>query len=44
MNGLTIGKLAKKAGVTNDTVRFYERCGLIDPVGRFFEIEFRKLF
>ena len=34
MNGLTIGKLAKMAGVTNDTVRFYERCGLIDPVGR----------
>ena len=34
MNGLTIGKLSKMAGVTNDTVRFYERCGLIDPVGR----------
>ena len=34
MNGLTIGKLSKMAGVTNDTVRFYERCGLIDPAGR----------
>jgi MerR family copper efflux transcriptional regulator len=34
VNGLTIGKLSKMAGVTNDTVRFYERCGLIDPVGR----------
>lgn len=34
MKGLTIGKLSKMAGVTNDTVRFYERCGLIDPVGR----------
>ena len=34
MNGLTIGKLAKMAGVTNDTVRFYERCGLIDTAGR----------
>ena len=29
MNGLTIGRIAKKAGVTIDTVRFYERCGLI---------------
>jgi MerR family copper efflux transcriptional regulator len=34
VNGLTIGKLSKMAGVTNDTVRFYERCGLIDPAGR----------
>ena len=34
MNGLTIGKLSKLAGVTNDTVRFYERYGLIDPVSR----------
>ena len=34
MNGLTIGKLSKMSGVTNDTVRFYERCGLINPVGR----------
>jgi len=34
VNGLTIGKLSKMAGVTNDTVRFYERYGLIDPVSR----------
>lgn len=29
MNRLTIGKLAKQAGLTIDTVRFYERRGLI---------------
>ena len=29
MEGLTIGKLAKKAGVSVDTVRFYEGRGLI---------------
>ncbi len=29
MAGLTIGKLAKQAGVSIDTVRFYERRGLI---------------
>ena len=34
MNGLTIGKLAKKAGVTIDTVRFYERRGLIKEPAR----------
>ncbi len=34
MKSLTIGKLSKMAGVTNDTVRFYERYGLVDPVGR----------
>lgn len=34
MNRLTIGKLSKTAGVTNDTVRFYERYGLIKPVSR----------
>ena len=34
MNALTIGKMSKMAGVTNDTVRFYERCGLIEPAGR----------
>ena len=34
MNMLTIGKLSKIAGVTNDTVRFYERYGLIEPVSR----------
>ncbi len=34
MNELTIGKLAKKAGVTIDTVRFYERRGLINEPAR----------
>ncbi len=34
MNGMTIGKLAKEAGVSNDTVRFYERCGLIEAPPR----------
>lgn len=34
MNRLTIGKLSKMAGVTNDTIRFYERCGLLETVGR----------
>lgn len=34
MNKLTIGKLAKKAGVTIDTVRFYERRGLIEEPAR----------
>ena len=34
MNGLTIGKLAKKAQVSIDTVRFYERLGLIKPPAR----------
>ena len=34
MKGLTIGKLAKKAGLTIDTVRFYERRGLIDEPAR----------
>jgi MerR family mercuric resistance operon transcriptional regulator len=27
--GLTIGKLAKKANISVETVRYYERCGLI---------------
>jgi Cu(I)-responsive transcriptional regulator len=31
MNRLTIGKLAKQADVGIETVRFYERQGLIDP-------------
>lgn len=30
MNGLTIGKLARESGVTVETIRFYERKGLID--------------
>jgi Hg(II)-responsive transcriptional regulator len=34
MKGLTIGKLAKGAGVTVDTVRFYERRGLIAEPAR----------
>lgn len=31
---LTIGALAKRAGVAIDTVRFYERNGLLAPAGR----------
>jgi Cu(I)-responsive transcriptional regulator len=34
MNGLTIGKLAKQVGVGIETVRFYERQGLIEPPPR----------
>ncbi len=34
MERLTIGKLAKRAGVSTDTVRFYERCGLLKPPER----------
>ena len=34
MDNLTIGKLAKKVGVSADTVRFYERCGLIAEPAR----------
>ena len=34
MQKLTIGKLAKKVGVSADTVRFYERCGLIAEPAR----------
>lgn len=34
MNGLTIGKVAKKAGLGIETVRFYEREGLIKPPAR----------
>ncbi len=34
MKGLTIGKLAKKVGVSIDTVRFYERRGLIAEPAR----------
>ncbi|HFQ81740.1 MAG TPA: MerR family DNA-binding transcriptional regulator, partial [Desulfobacterales bacterium] len=29
MNNLTIGKLAKEAGVGVETIRYYERRGLI---------------
>ena len=34
MKELTIGKLAKRVGVSTDTVRFYERCGLLQPPAR----------
>ena len=34
MNGLTIGRLAKEAGLGIETVRFYERQGLIEPPPR----------
>ncbi len=34
MNGLTIGKVAKSAGLGIETVRFYEREGLIQPLAR----------
>ena len=34
MNGITIGKLAKQAGLGIETVRFYERQGLIEPPPR----------
>ena len=34
MNSLTIGKVAKGAGLGIETVRFYEREGLIDPPAR----------
>lgn len=29
MNGMTIGELAKKSGIGVESIRFYERCGLI---------------
>ena len=34
MNGLTIGRLAKQVGVGIETVKFYERQGLIEPPPR----------
>jgi len=34
MTGLTIGRLAKEAGLRIETVRFYEREGLIEPPPR----------
>lgn len=34
MKGLTIGRLAKQAGFGIETVRFYERQGLIEPPPR----------
>ena len=34
MNGLTIGKVARGAGLGIETVRFYEREGLLEPPAR----------
>ena len=34
MTGLTIGRLAKQVGVGIETIRFYERQGLIEPPPR----------
>lgn len=34
MTGLNIGKLAKSCGVKTDTVRYYERLGLLAPIER----------
>jgi MerR family copper efflux transcriptional regulator len=34
MNGLKIGRLAKQVGIGIETVRFYERQGLIEPPPR----------
>ena len=31
---LTIGKLSKATAVNVETIRYYERIGLFDPVGR----------
>lgn len=33
-NGITIGELARRTGVSDSTVRFYERRGLLHPSGR----------
>ncbi|WP_321397693.1 heavy metal-responsive transcriptional regulator [Emcibacter sp.] len=34
MNAMTIGKLAKATGVSTETIRYYERCGLLPPPDR----------
>jgi Zn(II)-responsive transcriptional regulator len=34
MSNFSIGKLAESAGVAIDTVRYYERNGLLNPAGR----------
>ena len=34
MSNLSIGQLAERAGVAIDTVRYYERNGLLQPAGR----------
>jgi MerR family copper efflux transcriptional regulator len=50
MSTLSIGQLAKRAGVAIDTVRYYERNGLLAPAGRlpsgyrrYGEIELKRL-
>ena len=37
MDTFTIGQLAKEANVPTSTVRYYERVGLLQPVGFFGE-------
>jgi len=34
MSGITIGEAAQRTGLSVDTLRYYERAGLIDPVRR----------
>ncbi len=34
MKGMTIGRIAEEARVSRDTVRYYERLGLIEPLAR----------
>jgi DNA-binding transcriptional MerR regulator len=34
MRGITIGEAAQRTGLSVDTLRYYERAGLIDPVRR----------
>ena len=34
MNSIGIGTLAKRAGVSIDTVRYYEKSGLLEPEAR----------
>jgi DNA-binding transcriptional MerR regulator len=34
MKGLSIGDLAAQAGVPTSTIRYYERCGLVEPTSR----------
>ncbi len=50
MDELSIGQLAKRAGVGVDTIRYYERDGLLAPAGRrasgyrrYGELELRRL-
>jgi DNA-binding transcriptional MerR regulator len=34
MESMTISELAERTGLAPSALRFYERCGLIDPIGR----------